>query len=82
MVCWSGLGLAPNYLCAAEGVNPNGFCRPTENGLDTISIWASAHLNTSIGGMGLNGGIHDAANLTGKLAQVWKGEADNGLLDL
>jgi len=42
----------------------------------------SAHLNNSIGGMGLNGGIHDAANLTNKLAQVWKGAADDGLLDL
>jgi 3-(3-hydroxy-phenyl)propionate hydroxylase len=42
----------------------------------------SAHLNNSIGGMGLNGGIHDAVNLVEKLAQVWKGEADEGLLDL
>ncbi len=42
----------------------------------------SAHLNNSIGGMGLNGGIHDAVNLADKLAQVWKGEADDELLDL
>jgi 3-(3-hydroxy-phenyl)propionate hydroxylase len=42
----------------------------------------SAHLNNSIGGMGLNGGIHDAVNLAEKLASVWKGEADDGLLDL
>lgn len=42
----------------------------------------SAHLNNSIGGMGLNGGIHDAVNLAEKLASVWKGEAGEELLDL
>jgi 3-(3-hydroxy-phenyl)propionate hydroxylase len=42
----------------------------------------AAHVNNPIGGMGLNGGIHDAVNLAGKLARVWKGEADAGLLDL
>jgi 3-(3-hydroxy-phenyl)propionate hydroxylase len=42
----------------------------------------SAHLNNSIGGMGLNGGIHDAVNLAEKLARVWKGDAGDELLDL
>jgi 3-(3-hydroxy-phenyl)propionate hydroxylase len=42
----------------------------------------SAHLNNPIGGMGLNGGIHDAMNLASKLVPIWKGEADPGLLDL
>ena len=42
----------------------------------------SAHVNNPIGGMGLNGGIHDAVNLAGKLARVWKGEAGPELLDL
>ncbi len=42
----------------------------------------SAHVNNPIGGMGLNGGIHDAINLVGKLARVWKGEAGPELLDL
>jgi 3-(3-hydroxy-phenyl)propionate hydroxylase len=41
----------------------------------------SAHLNNSIGGMGLNGGLQDAANLADKLAQVLGGGPDN-LLDL
>ena len=41
----------------------------------------SAHLNNPIGGMGLNGGIHDAMNLASKLAPIWKGEADSNLLD-
>ena len=31
--------------------------------------------------MGLNGGIHDAVNLGGKLAKVWHGEAGEEALD-
>ncbi len=41
----------------------------------------AAHVNNPIGGMGLNGGIQDAANLCGKLAQVLDG-GDERLLDL
>ena len=33
----------------------------------------AAHLNNPMGGMGLNGGIHDAINLAEKLALVWRG---------
>lgn len=33
----------------------------------------AAHLNNPLGGMGMNGGIHDAVNLADKLAQVWRG---------
>ena len=39
----------------------------------------AAHLNDPLGGMGMNGGIHDAINLTGKLAAVWQG-ADLSLM--
>jgi 3-(3-hydroxy-phenyl)propionate hydroxylase len=42
----------------------------------------SAHVNNPIGGMGMNGGIHDAVNLADKLARVLNGEADESLLDL
>jgi 3-(3-hydroxy-phenyl)propionate hydroxylase len=42
----------------------------------------SAHLNNPLGGMGMNGGIHDAVNLTDKLVKVWKGEGDASLFDL
>lgn len=35
----------------------------------------SAHVNNPLGGMGMNGGIHDAINLTEKLVKVVKGEA-------
>ena len=39
----------------------------------------AAHVNNPLGGMGMNGGIHDAFNLAEKLAQVWRG-ADAALL--
>ena len=42
----------------------------------------SAHVNNPIGGMGLNGGIQDAANLTEKLATVLLDKAPDALLDL
>jgi 3-(3-hydroxy-phenyl)propionate hydroxylase len=41
----------------------------------------AAHLNSPSGGMGMNGGIHDAINLADKLARVLSG-ADDRLLDL
>lgn len=41
----------------------------------------AAHLNSPSGGMGMNGGIHDAFNLAEKLARVLRGE-DERLLDL
>ncbi len=41
----------------------------------------AAHINNPLGGMGMNGGIHDAHNLAGKLAQVMTGAAGDGLLD-
>ncbi len=40
-----------------------------------------AHVNNPIGGMGMNGGIHDAVNLAEKLADVWFGRAAAGVLD-
>jgi 3-(3-hydroxy-phenyl)propionate hydroxylase len=42
----------------------------------------SAHVNNPIGGMGMNGGIHDAINLAEKLAQVIHRAAGDDLLDL
>ena len=33
----------------------------------------AAHINNPLGGMGMNGGIHDAVNLVEKLAKVWRG---------
>ena len=42
----------------------------------------AAHVVNPHGGMGMNGGIHDAVNLADKLARIWRGEADDSLLDL
>jgi 3-(3-hydroxy-phenyl)propionate hydroxylase len=41
----------------------------------------AAHVNNPIGGMGMNGGIHDAVNLADKLADVWFGRADASVFD-
>jgi 3-(3-hydroxy-phenyl)propionate hydroxylase len=42
----------------------------------------AAHVNNPIGGMGLNGGIQDAVNLTDKLAAILLDQAPGRLLDL
>ena len=42
----------------------------------------AAHLNTPAGGMGLNGGIHDAFELSVALAEVLRGGASEARLDL
>ncbi|WGD51067.1 FAD-dependent monooxygenase [Bradyrhizobium sp. CB1650] len=41
----------------------------------------AAHINNPLGGMGMNGGIHDAVNLCGRLTKVWRREADLSELD-
>ena len=40
----------------------------------------AAHINNPLGGMGMNGGIHDALNLTSKLGAVISRAADEKLL--
>jgi 3-(3-hydroxy-phenyl)propionate hydroxylase len=40
----------------------------------TFLIGDAAHINNPLGGMGMNGGIHDAINLTERLAEVWHGQ--------
>ena len=44
-------------------------------------IGDAAHINNPLGGMGMNGGIHDAVNLATRLAAVWRGEAEEPELD-
>ncbi len=44
-------------------------------------IGDAAHINNPLGGMGMNGGIHDAVNLAARLAAVWRGEAGDAELD-
>ena len=41
----------------------------------------AAHINNPLGGMGLNGGLHDALDLTERLAKVWHGEVPESELD-
>ncbi len=45
-------------------------------------IGDAAHINNPLGGMGMNGGIHDAVNLTERLAAVWQGTAKDSELDI
>lgn len=42
----------------------------------------AAHVNSPIGAMGLNSGVHDAFNLAEKLGRIWRGDGDEQLLDL
>jgi 3-(3-hydroxy-phenyl)propionate hydroxylase len=41
----------------------------------------SAHVNSPIGAMGMNSGIHDAFNLADKLVAILRGAASNDVLD-
>jgi 3-(3-hydroxy-phenyl)propionate hydroxylase len=41
----------------------------------------AAHINNPLGGMGMNGGVHDALNLTSRLGPVIKGDAHPDSLD-
>lgn len=42
----------------------------------------AAHLNNPLGGMGLNGGIHDATNLVDKLVRIFAGGSAEDLLGI
>jgi len=42
----------------------------------------SAHVNNPLGGMGMNGGIHDGINLANKLARMFNDGEGDDLLDL
>lgn len=46
-----------------------------------LLVGDAAHVNTPIGGMGMNSGIHDAFDLADKLAAVWRSKAGDALLD-
>jgi len=35
----------------------------------------AAHINNPLGGMGMNGGVHDAVNLADRLARIWHGDS-------
>tara|TARA_B100000676_G_scaffold22265_1_gene19382 strand:+ start:148 stop:1371 length:1224 start_codon:yes stop_codon:yes gene_type:complete len=46
----------------------------------TVLAGDSAHVNNPLGGMGMNGGIHDGLNIAEKLVRVWRKEGDDTLL--
>jgi 3-(3-hydroxy-phenyl)propionate hydroxylase len=46
-----------------------------------VLVGDAAHINNPLGGMGMNGGIHDAFNLTERLARVFTGMAGDEDLD-
>ncbi len=46
-----------------------------------LLIGDAAHINNPLGGMGMNGGLHDAFNLGEKLVKVLRGDASDELLD-
>ena len=41
----------------------------------------AAHINNPLGGMGMNGGIHDAINLTSRMIDVWHGRQPDADLE-
>jgi 3-(3-hydroxy-phenyl)propionate hydroxylase len=45
-----------------------------------VMVGDAAHLNNPLGGFGLNSGVHDAWNLTGKLLEVFAGGDADALL--
>ena len=50
----------------------NNFCHGR-----ILLIGDAAHLNNPLGGFGMNGGIHDAWNLCGKMVDMFKNGADH-----
>ena len=46
-----------------------------------LIVGDAAHVNNPLGAFGLNGALHAAFNLGDKLAKVWRGEAEDSLLD-
>jgi 3-(3-hydroxy-phenyl)propionate hydroxylase len=85
-----GRGLMRKVLPQAEGdlpVEHRTLYRVHQRVADTFQrdriflAGDAAHINNPLGGMGMNGGIHDAVNLTGRMISVWKGEADEKSLD-
>ena len=46
-----------------------------------LLVGDAAHVNNPLGAFGLNGAIHAAVNLAEKLGPVWRGEAEETLLD-
>jgi 3-(3-hydroxy-phenyl)propionate hydroxylase len=46
-----------------------------------VLVGDAAHVNNPVGALGLNGGLHDAINLSEKLGKTWGGHSDERLID-
>ena len=46
-----------------------------------LLVGDAAHVNNPLGAFGLNGALHAAVNLAEKLGPVWRGDAEEALLD-
>jgi 3-(3-hydroxy-phenyl)propionate hydroxylase len=46
-----------------------------------LLVGDAAHVNNPLGALGLNGALHAAVNLAEKLGPVWRGDAEESLLD-
>jgi 3-(3-hydroxy-phenyl)propionate hydroxylase len=71
----------PYEVCEVRPYRIHQRIVPTYRAGRVLLAGDAAHLNSLSGGMGMNGGLHDAFDLCRKLARVWHGESD-GLLDL
>ncbi|MXY38688.1 MAG: FAD-dependent monooxygenase [Rhodospirillaceae bacterium] len=78
-------GVAPG--CGPFDVVHKTYYRVHQRVADTYRIGRillagdAAHINNPLGGMGMNGGIQDAFSLCEKLVSVWRGEAEETVLD-
>jgi 2-polyprenyl-6-methoxyphenol hydroxylase-like FAD-dependent oxidoreductase len=78
----SGRDVRVKSLAAASRWTDNTRLADTYRRGRVLLAGDAAHVNNPIGGMGLNGGIQDAANLAEKLAAVLLAGAPERLLDL
>jgi len=60
---------------------PRGLVASTFRAGRCILAGDSAHVNSPVGGVGMNSGIHDAVNLGEKLVAILNGRDDLGILD-
>ena len=73
-----------NILRLRDAIHPDEARTPVRRLCFTTQLVLTgdaAHINNPLGGMGMNGGIHDSFNLAEKLIPVLKGKADPAILD-
>ena len=63
----SGYEISHTTLYRVHQRVANTFCAAR-----VFLVGDAAHINNPLGGMGMNGGIHDAINLTTRMIEVWR----------